>query len=208
MKKRILISAGLLLLVFVSIALAYDSLRPLNSAVRSFVGANLYKPFYYIAMILYYLFETELATVQTLLWGAVILFLYKSRSGAALLVSSMLVQSIAVGILKFVIGVQRPPQEYFGVFYHTFSYPSGHTATSVTMAIMLAWIFLGKLKRSEGRLTAAFYAVLALLTAYSRLYLDVHWILDIVGGLALGGAISLIFIAIDQANKTYYSHRA
>lgn len=202
MKKRVLLFAGFLLLVFVAIALEYNSLRPLNTAVRSFVGANLYKPFYYVAKFLHYFYETGLGTLQTLLWGAVILFLYKSRSGAVLLVTAMLVQTIAVSILKVVIGVQRPPQEYFGVLYDTFSYPSGHTTTAVTMAIMLAWIIHFKLKRREGWIIASIYAVLALATGYSRMFLDVHWMLDIIGGVALGGFISLIFIAIDQTYKT------
>lgn len=207
MKKRILIPAIFLLLVFVSIALAYDPLRPLNTAVRSFVGANQYGPFYYAAIFLHYFFETGLGTLQTILWGAVILFLYKSRSGALLLVSAMLVQAVAVNILKAAIGIQRPPQEYFGILYHNGSYPSGHTCTAVTITIILAWIIYYRLKRREGLLIASVYAVLSLLTGYSRMYLDVHWVLDIIGGLALGGSISLFFIAIDQVCETYYSKK-
>lgn len=208
LEKRILILAGFLLLAFVCIALSYNFLRPLNTAMRSFVGAHLYRPLYYVAKFLHYFFETGLGTLQTVFWGAVILFLYKSRSGALLLVSAMLVQSIFVGILKVVIGVQRPPQEYFGVFYHTFSYPSGHACTAMTITIMLAWIIHYKLRHKEGRIIAAVYAVVALATAYSRMYLDVHWLLDIIGGLALGGFISLIFVSIDLAYQTTHSGKA
>jgi undecaprenyl-diphosphatase len=208
MKKRVLILAAFLLLVFVFIALEYNLLRPLNTAVRSFVGANLYRPFYYVSISLHYFFETGLGTIQTLLWAAVIFFVYKSRSGAMLLVAAMFGQSIAVGVLKILIRVQRPPQEYFGVLYHTFSYPSGHTTTAITMTIMLAWIIHFKLKRREGRLIASVYAVLTLATGYSRMFLDVHWVLDVIGGLALGGFISLIIIASEQKYKTFSSGKA
>jgi membrane-associated phospholipid phosphatase len=207
MKKRIWIWAGFLLAAFITTALAYDLLKPLNTAVRSLIGAGLYGPFYDVAIFLHYFFETELGVIQTLLWGAAILFLYRSRSGAVLLITAMLAQSIAVNLLKAVVGEPRPPQEYFGVFYHNFSYPSGHTCTAVTITIMLAWIIRYRLKRREGRAIAAAYAVLALATAYSRMYLDVHWISDIIGGVTLGGFLSLIFIAMDHSYKTIYSNK-
>lgn len=208
MKKRVLFAAGFLLLVFIALAFALKQLAPFNSTVRSLIGANLHKPFYSVAIFLQYFYETELGTLQTVLWAAAILFLYKSRSGAVLLVAAMLAQSVAVNLLKAVVGSPRPPQEYFGVFYHNFSYPSGHTCTAVTMTIMLAWIIGCKLKQREGWPIAAVYAVLALATAYSRMYLDVHWITDIMGGLTLGGFISLVFIAAGLSKKASLQDKA
>jgi undecaprenyl-diphosphatase len=63
------------------------------------------------------------------------------------------------------------------------SYPSGHliltTALYVTIALML--------KQTRGwrwPFVAAF--VIVVLTAYSRMYLEVHWPTDLIGGLLIG----------------------
>jgi undecaprenyl-diphosphatase len=64
----------------------------------------------------------------------------------------------------------------------TASFPSGHAASAVAgaMAVSRMW--------PAGRLA---WWTLAILMAYSRIYLGHHYPLDIIGGSILGGAIAL-----------------
>jgi undecaprenyl-diphosphatase len=69
------------------------------------------------------------------------------------------------------------------------SFPSGHAATSFAGATLLAWY--------APRLAVPLYA-LAALVAWSRVYVGVHYPLDILAGAALGVAVGLAFRALER----------
>jgi len=66
------------------------------------------------------------------------------------------------------------------------SFPSGHAATSFAGAVILGYLF----RRALPGLFA-----LAALVAVSRVYVGVHYPLDILGGAALGSVVALVVIA-------------
>ena len=59
----------------------------------------------------------------------------------------------------------------------TYSFPSGHTASSFAAAT----VFI----RTDMRLTSLI-VVIAVLISFSRLYLRVHYLSDVIGGVILG----------------------
>jgi undecaprenyl-diphosphatase len=67
------------------------------------------------------------------------------------------------------------------------SFPSGHAATSVAGAVILAYL-LGRGGLWLGLLAAA--------VAFSRVYVGVHYPLDVLAGAALGAAVGLTAIAV------------
>lgn len=142
---------------------------------------------------------------------AVLLVIPKTRRSGAVLAAALLVDLIVCnGILKPLIARTRP----FGVNTAVtllipkpsdFSFPSGHTAASFTAATAL-WL------NKEKALWKPALA-LAVLIAFSRLYLYVHYPTDVLGGILTGifagwcgwKAVKLILQARQACDNNHFS---
>ena len=98
----------------------------------------------------------------------------------------------AAGALKLAVGERRPPLRYpeprplVGV-PHDSSFPSGHTTTSFACATVFSALL--------PRWAPGFY-LLALAIGFSRIYVGVHWPLDVLGGVVLGLAVGVAVTAL------------
>jgi undecaprenyl-diphosphatase len=91
------------------------------------------------------------------------------------------------GIVKALVGEKRPTeQDPLVTIPHSHSFPSGHTATAFAGAMMLSYLV--------PRAAPALF-VLAAAIAYSRLYVGLHFPLDVVGGAVIGLATALLLLA-------------
>lgn len=122
----------------------------------------------------------------------VLMFLYRKR-GWRVLAIPMLFGLLTLAEIYGKSIVRHPSPPFFmlknptTIFptYHVieqFSYPSGHTARAVFLALLLwkknIWVMVG---------LAAYIGVIAL----GKIYLGQHWLSDVAGGLLLGAGFSL-----------------
>jgi undecaprenyl-diphosphatase len=90
-------------------------------------------------------------------------------------------------LVKVAVGENRPTEpDPLITIPHSHSFPSGHTATATAAAIVLSVLV--------PRLTPL-VVVLAAAIAYSRVYVGVHFPLDLVGGAAIGAVTALLLLA-------------
>ena len=86
-------------------------------------------------------------------------------------------------IMKYGLGMPRPefpwPPYPLGFINQYASFPSGHTATIITVAVPLALWF-------RNRPFSLFLSVVIALMGFSRVWLGQHHPIDIVGGMLLG----------------------
>ncbi len=112
----------------------------------------------------------------------------------ALIFISAIIAAEAIAILTKTL-VKRPrPALAEGVLNLTsFGYPSGHALVGLVFYGLIAYLLLPRIKTFWPRLLIMVGSVsLIILISFSRLYLGVHWPLDVVGGWLAGLAIWLV----------------
>lgn len=118
-------------------------------------------------------------------WVALALALFVVRRRPAVLWTLPVVwgaDGIAYGI-KLAVGRARPHLEPLLAVPHDPSFPSGHTTTSFAGATMLSAL--------APRAWPLFY-LLAAAIGFSRIYVGVHWPLDVLGGAVLGTLLATL----------------
>lgn len=118
---------------------------------------------------------------------AAVLLVLRRWAGFAVWLLSMTVAWVASPYIKLAYERERPTDGL--VEAGSYAFVSGHATTAATLALAAVIILVpaGPWRRRWLWLALAY----AVLMAWSRVYLRVHWLSDTLGGLALGAAIAL-----------------
>lgn len=104
---------------------------------------------------------------------------------------------VLVSALKYALGRARPLTAHATI--DGFSLPSGHAAISMVVFGFLAFLLGHGKTLTKQTVYALTAAVIAVLVAFSRIYLGVHWLSDVIASFGLGIAwIALLAIAYIQ----------
>jgi membrane-associated phospholipid phosphatase len=139
-------------------------------------------------------------------WIPVVLLLWwfggRSHKRAAFLLAAAFVLAIILGeISKSVMAEPRPftiipSDKVLGVRPTDFSFPSGHAVIVSTGALIVLSTLPKKFSIP--------LLVEAILVSYSRLYIGVHWPLDVVGGWLLGGFCAELVLSEEERLRPAY----
>ena len=129
--------------------------------------------------------STEWVVLIALVVGAVELVRVPSRWIPAFLVVVIAGDSVITNLVKEAVDRARPTLDPAAAALGP-SFPSGHSSTAAATFAALA-LLVGRRRPHAHKAVLAGLAVgLAVAVACSRVLLDVHWLSDVVGGLALG----------------------
>lgn len=124
------------------------------------------------------------ATIGAVVVGSIILFRQHKRRNMFILWFVIVGVGATVQLGKRTFDRARPLQ----VAYYPetgYSFPSGHSATAMAMYGLLSYWFIRGVRRHRW-LIGAGAACLILAVGFSRIYLGVHFLSDVLGGYLLG----------------------
>ena len=147
---------------------------------------------------------TNFGSLITWSMVCVLIFIFRGQYGkkAAILgLSALFLSSAAVLVLKYLVAEPRP----FLVLNHVhlltvendYSFPSGHAAASFAGAVAIGKKYSFSIKGKSYRLI---YPLIAFATtiAFSRVYIGVHYPLDVISGAIIGTLFALGVIRFEN----------
>ncbi|RKX87548.1 MAG: phosphoesterase PA-phosphatase, partial [Spirochaetes bacterium] len=141
---------------------------------------------------------TMLGEKNILIAGIAWMFWNVDKKKGFILSFTLLFSLFLNAVLKISIHNSRPFEvipEILGKRVQTatgYSFPSGHTQGATTFYLVLSLI----LKKRWIYITAI---AISLLVALSRIYLGVHWPVDVIGGLVAGAVVAILMYKILSA---------
>ena len=150
-------------------------------------------------------YVTDIGNGWTMIILSAILALFNYRN-AFLTITTFAISSISVQVIKRIVGAPRP-----GLYFHDQlsrihfvkglyidmhdSFPSGHTVTAFSTAVVLTYLCKNK---NWGIL----FLLIAVMVGYSRMYLSEHFFEDVIAG-SIIGVITTVFWITWLENKKF-----
>jgi membrane-associated phospholipid phosphatase len=142
-------------------------------------------------------FATDLGNGWTAVVVAAVLSLFNYRK-ALIVVTAWAVTSIAAQIIKYIFDAPRPKLLYkdqLGRIHFVkgvdilslHSFPSGHTVTAFSLAVLFTYW-------SRNKAWGPVFLLIAVLVGYSRMYLSEHFFEDVTAGSIIGVILTVIWL--------------
>lgn len=147
---------------------------------------------------------THLSDTVTIVAFCAILLILPNRKKYGLPVSLASLGGLAIyKPMKHIFLRARPDEALHLVKQGGFSFPSGHSVTSVIFYGVLIYLLNRHCKNDKLRkVLTVICGFLALTIGPSRIYVGVHWPTDVLAGWCIGGAVLMVSICILE--RIYY----
>ncbi len=116
------------------------------------------------------------------------------RSKAGVVIAAPAIGGLLSSVIKLAFGRARPAGAAL-LNERTYSFPSGHAATSAAVVVTLCYV-LARERILSWPVAILIGGAVPLLVGLTRLYLNVHWTTDVVGGWTVGLLVAAISAAL------------
>lgn len=142
---------------------------------------------------------TWLGSAPLLLGLIAVVYWYESREGGAFALAAVLGGFALTIALKAALGLPRPPDSVWLVGTSGYGFPSGHA-----IAATVGWGSLAlALDRGTRRDRIAVVAIVVAVVSLSRVALGVHYAVDVVAGVAVGGTYLGVVRGLDDPERIF-----
>lgn len=124
----------------------------------------------------------------------------KNKWYGYLLSGSYLLSGLVVLITKNIVARPRPLEALITI-PSSFSFPSGHTLTSIVFYMTLLYLMTENKEPVVKFIFSLLFSFLIVIVAFSRVCLGVHYFSDVIGGLLLG--IPCLLCALNIIDKNF-----
>lgn len=133
------------------------------------------------------------AKVIAVLCIVLLIFLENKRVPIAIIIN-MIIMWFLIGILKNTFKRDRPSKNRL-VNEKGYSYPSGHTMTAtIFYGFIIFLIIISNLTMPIKIIFISLLSLIILLVGYTRIYLGVHYLSDVIGAILFGSSYLLLYI--------------
>lgn len=173
---------SLAIFVFLWIEFKNNFFTRVDSAVNIFMSQIQIDFFISVSKTVAFLFDTLSMTIISLILSAYIWIKFSKRDGI-FIAFTMLISGAFIYVLKDFIQRARPVDAL--ISESSFAFPSGHAVTAVVFFGLLIYLAFKEKSKVKTRISLISASMIVFI-CFTRLYLNVHWLTDVVGGVALG----------------------
>ena len=113
--------------------------------------------------------------------------------------SGYLIAGVLTYLIKLIVSRPRPIEALIRI-PSSFSFPSGHTLTSLVFYGLLFYLISAKSNKKTKIISFIVALFIIILVAISRIYLGVHYFTDVLGGFVIGIPCLMMIINIIEKN--------